>query len=1425
MFGITLLLIFSCTKQDAPNIETSETRSQKEIERLEACSIVNLNKGVLLHLNTILLFKCTQWDEQFPKIFQAIKRMRSSSWDHFMAPVDKEFVENHVRRDRFFRNIKELDSKNGLDDLSRVLVALNETNFFDSLKNLFRCVETGSEDSCENRKEIPKKKSLLNIIKLVDTHPDAIDRASSFVKKLNLAIDTNEEKLRTEINKFRSDPFFIRARLELVDALAEKSKLGLNKDDREFLSNLLLIGSADQKEPWIYSWMHDLKMNRDIFRDLVEYPILINPNIEKEFRGLRAAYDNGLFCKFKASEGDNETIDFDLKTHLKNHGQAFLKRNYRDYFDYLSSLIVGLKLSSEICSELEKNNDGFSFLTMITSHAKLLSQKKHYDLFKFIAGYTTLKGDLDKNFSENLYLPDLIASDLFARVNSLNTLIVTHTREFYPTLFDIIWKLPTEALIDGGVLLREVLQEKNDVKLRGLADLWKFFNTSEKNFLFNFVDRHFEGDTQFVLLFDFYAKFLDELRDTQPTFKDQWAGDEQKIEMSYLSLQDFVENLAGAETLKEFKTFFGRDHILKILEILASGSEINKKSQEELAYRRSDEYIKKAEGNRYIFKIVYDQKKDGDGDMDTMPMILCMDKMSQLENGFYYLVKDLPAACRDVIETNISFRLFSWLNKIEKSYRESFPSTPSAEGLFDKRGILSPLMLNTSMGTIKILDNLLGEIDSSLPTQNGIDYLLNSFRFYLIERGALNLLDQNIALLNQWLEIMPEENLIYRNALLKSFSQLENFSDTKIVIKNMAEMASLYGNWVKEGNLKKTNERSFGESDPASDCGKTINQFVAPYPCPSKEIVKKYTASLINTFAKTWESEQGSPIQLLLKAAKPGEGLDIPLGEKTKEKYRLTLKEAFKYLYDASDKTLPINRVKIFYMHEDGREATTELTTLERIEVVIREVRFDNNYLGVSFLNGITHASDYDKEAQKRKNLLSTCLKVPLIRCGKPMGKNDLRMGRNALETFDSLMDINTWEGKNGEKFNYGNFLKTFEQSLVASSAKKAQESQLLPLKKEHLLKHNGTILADMTMMTAWSNIARILRDRVGKTRGDFNKFINSANFNRVNKALLYGFDLPRAAPAAESLLKKLLIVPKNERENLANQTIDWLASLNDKEVRLLEDTLSRLLLAGAYLGSPQAVFENESNDDQFKRYADNNLFQLFLASEKIIDYWPTLKRVFPEDTKLIDVIKPINNGLVFLTDKLAENSDPHKNIAYKALNDFFGILQATFFKEQLDPRINVAKKESTTGLELTLGFLKRSDLVKEAYEVTAKNYKYLEEFHKEGAKWFRVVGQNINRMVANHKIELSSLRDYLSFTTKNLVCTERDLKCEINSHFDEIGNLVKFLNTKDKNGESHLRFAVKTVMIENFDQINNLLGDLLPALKIKQIRPPLQLD
>jgi hypothetical protein len=1423
---VIFILIFgfinSCSRQSASGVSDPEVRNKEEQQRLDACSNLNLNLGILKYRNVLYLFNCTKWNKEFPHMYESISKIPADSWDQFFNPINEAFLDKIEKRNKIFKNIRELDSKNGLDDLSYVLVALNETNFFDSTMAMFKCVENPKLDICENRKNIPLKKSLKNIIHLVEINPEVISELGVLAKHLNVAIGDNQEKIRSEVNKFRFAKEFIPIRLRMVDSLAQKVKEGLSNEDRVFLSKILSINGSNQDVPWIYQWLKDEKFNRNKFRDLIEYSSIANPDVIPDLRAVKELYNAGINCTYQADNTSNTVLDFDLKTSIGDYVTQIKLKDYKSFYDFTSMHITGLKTASGFCKELSDNQYNANLVKIATKVAEFFSEKKNYDLIKFILNYSTTKADQNKNFEDNMYFGDLLTANLFKSANGLNGFISNSTREFFPVIYDVIIQLPPDAIINLAKIAEEVLKAENESKLVGIADFWSFFNDEEKNFVFNFVDRHFDKDINYVLLFDFYSKFLDDLHEALPILKDGWTGNVEKDEKSYLALQDLFYNLSGKETLIDFKKFFSRDQILKVLEILSNGQKIVNDAVAEIKYRDSTTYIANAKQEKYKYEVIK-YNPGSDKDYDAKPLLECMHVFSDIQNGFYELVKNLPQACRAITNENISFRLFGWLNNIENDFVKYKKPIESKDSLFDDRGLLSPFMLNTNIGLIKIADKVVGPTGMSEPTKNGVQYILDSFNYYLNDKNGIAEIDNQLSLINDYSKILPEKNIIFRNSLIKSYSLPDNFSYAKHFFISISNLFVDFGNWIKNGNYEKAANRSLGSYDPNNSCVKSINQNISQNACPSKDAIKTWGNDILLLLQTTWEKEMGSPLKYLLTGFKMNGYLEIPLYGKETTKYRLTLSDNLKYLYDTFDKNLKndVNNLSMHYVDEFGKDFDVNVTTIERVETVIREVRFQNNYLGATYLNHIVEGKDYNKDVKQRKFLMDSCIKIPSVRCGRPMSPSDLRMAKNALEAFNSLLDVNNGRGLE-PKLNYGNFLKAFQQTLIASSSKAAQEVTFFPAKDEVLKQHNGRLLGDLTMINGYSNASRFVKDRIGRTRREFEDFLNREDFKRVDRVLLNGFDLNIAIPTAERIVNKLQLVPKDEKQNLFGATVDWVADLTYDESRLLEDTTARLLVVGSYLGTPDIVFNSQLNPKDFDRYKNNNLFQMFLASEKLIDYWPTLKNYFPKDSRLIDAIKPLNNFLYFLTKKLNETNEPSKNYAYIALNDAFLILQAIMFDDVQDGRIIGKLEQTFHGIDFVLEGLKNSNLVIKTYSSIKSGYKYSDAFFERSGEFFASLGQNINRLCINSTFDLTPIREYLNFSSKNAICVVGDSKCLPNYHYDEISTLSNYLIQKDDKGISNLNILNQKVFKENLINIEQMINEIMPCLRIKSVKVPL---
>lgn len=1420
---LSLIVIFlftgSCSKQSADGVNDPEVRGREEQERLDACTVVNFNKGVFEYNNTLQLFKCTGWHKQYPSLYSSIQKVQADNWNHVFKPVNEAFLDNQARKDRVFRNIRELDSKKGLDDLSYVIVALNETNFFDSVKAMFKCVENPADELCKDRKFIPQKKSLKNVIHLVDVNPEVVGDAAALLRYLMKAIEPKQEELRAEVDKFRFANNYIPVRLRLFDSIANKIRTGFSEEDRKFAVKLLSVGAKDQDVPWIYQWLRDEKLGREKFRDLVEYPALTNPQFLKDLRGVKGLYNNGFNCTIKKDNVTNDLIEFDLKAGLDGLMKTVRNKDFKTFYDYTSMQVTGLRASSEICKELVSNSYNTNLVKSISDIAQFLSEKKNYDLMKFILNYSTVSGNPDKSFSENLYAADMLTGELFGSMNNLNVHILKNSREFFPVIYDILVTLPPEAILHLSNVISEVAKVENDAKFLGVADFWTFFNDEEKNFVFNFIDRHFDKNIKYALLFDFYAKFLDDVQETQGIFKEAWTGTDIKDEQSYQALQDLFYNMSGKDTLKDFKNFFSRDQILKVLEVLSNGQKIVDSAKEEKAYRDSTKYILTSKTNKYKYDVRYGS--DTDIGYDSKAVLDCIKKFNEIEGGIYELVKKLPEACKAVSKENISFRLFGWMNFIEKDFSDFKKPNVSGDSLIDTKGLLSPYMLNTNLGLMKIADNLVGPYQSSVPTTNGIEYVLDSVNYYLNQKNGIVELNKGVALLNKYMDVDKENNIIFRNSLIKKFTKNENFNYTRNVISNISDLVMDYGSWIKSGEYAKAVNRSLGKFDPNNTCDKSINKFISENACPSPEAIKKYGNDLLFLLQNTWEKEMGSPLKHLLIGSQMGGYLEIPLYGKKTKKFHLTLTDNIKYLYDTFDRNLAVNNQNMKYVNANNQEAKVNVTTVERVETVIREVRFGNNYLGATYLNHIVEGDDYVKDVKQRKFLMSSCVKIPKMRCGRPMSDSDLRMAKNSLEAFDSLLDVDNGRGLE-PKLRYGEFLKAFQQTLIASSSKKAQEVTFFPAKDEVLAFHNGRVLGDISMMNGYSNTARFIRDRFGRTREEFNAFINREDFKRVDRTMLSGYDMNLAVPLGERLVKKMITRPEGANQNLFETTVDWLASLNYEESRLVEDTIGRLMVVGSYLGSPEVVFNLPNQVEGYERYKDNNMFQMLMATDRLISFWPTLQKYFPGDVKLVEVIKPVNTFLYFLTEKLKLTNNPAENKTYIALNDLFYVLQSTVFDDVEDGRIIGKSDKKFKGVDFIIEGLKDPELVKTTYATIRDQYKFSDVFYQNNGQFFLASGQNLKRLSTNSRVDMTPIQDYLNFSSKNAVCVAGDSQCAANYHYDEGASILQYLAKTDSNGTTYLNILNRKIFQENYKDLVQMIDDLIPALRIKSVRPPL---
>lgn len=1415
---IILFLALACQKQSVPEIE-KDFKTVEEQRRLETCSQVDLTNNILDHYNVQLLFQCMRWDKEFPALFESLTKVQRVNWNHMMMPVNDAILKNHSVRDRFFRNIRELDSKNGLDDLSFVLTALNETNFFDATKDLFDCVNDPTLEKCEKRQgRIPKKTELLKILDILGMDTKVLKYSSNFIKLLIEAYSNNKEPIREEVLKFIKVSDFIKFRLRLIDTMAQKGMTGMSAQDRSLLTKLLLVGNKETVTPWLYSWLHDERLGYENFSYILTYAFQANPNVINDYRALEDIYYNGVNCDLTGVNTDY-AIDFNIPNQLNNYAQIIVNKGYDDLLHFFSKDIPGLMLLIPACPQLITNKYNSNIVNTANKALNLVTKPIYYDLFKFIFSQTNLPYNPQNKFGENFYILDFISDPFFQDANLLGAEMIKHAPKILPLTYQIIYDLDKQAFIDLGRVSDILLQEKNDEIIKGLALLWNFYTEEEKNFLFNFIDRHFENQTDYVALFEFYSRMMDDSIDLIPALKKAWIEGDDNREASYLSLQDVLSNLAGEKTLTDFKKFFSRNQIIKILEILSNGVQLNEEAKSELRYMYTDTYIDAIKNEPYEFKLLMAGNRIQNKDYASL--ISCLDSFTTGKT-FYELARSISNECKSVQTNYFGVRLYKWMGDFHKTYFGQFPSNNFQESILDEEGLFSPLLLNTNLGFSKLLDSTLGQGEAH---KSGLIYVLDKLHFYLYNfkfYESKTGLDLGLSTLD-WLMLVDDQfknNLeTYRISLLKEWSEEKNFSRTSKYLRTTSSLFDKYASWLKNGQYLKSKHKTYAPLNPEYTCEKFVNLESGPYNCPSKEQVKFHLANVINTMSTVWEPKNGSPIGQVLKSFKNFGGKKIPFQGKKQRTYYLTLDESIRSVFDMTDKSLPVNKTKVTLVNEKNKTITPVLTTMERVETVIREVRFENNYIGVAYLNYVVAAESYNDEVKNRKMLFSACVKVPGVRCGKKMSDSDLRMAKNAVETYDGLLDANNGRGKE-PRLTYGNYLSTFQQALIESSATGAQERQLLPLSSDVLKKHNGTILADLSLMAGFSNFGRFLRSRVATNRTELNAFLNRKDVKKVDEAMLRGFNAEKTIPVAEKLLKRLLVKNSKDKKSLLDLSVDWFAGLSYQDSRRVEETLAKMVAIGSYLGTPKQVFGDNSQsaeiEEMNERYKDNNLYDLFITLDKIFDLWPQLEKTFPQNARLVDFFKEISPIVDFLHQELFNANTASNEVAYKFVNDSYIVLKELLFETRRQTMF-ANKIREITGIDIITSVIKSDQLLTKFVQLVREHSAFVAKIQEEdGENRLKILAKDIGLVLNHPKLEAEGYRLYLENSTKSLKCKMDSTQCAPNYHYDEPMKLVRYLGSKGDTGEIRLKTISYVIFKEDKFNIDDFIKTAFSSMVLE---------
>lgn len=1321
----------SCQKQKPSQIAPDYVDSLSDLTRAEACKKTNLLEDILQRENIENLFQCTTWDKKFPTLFKVMTEIPPADWDYFLDPVNKEVFNDRELRDKLVSLMKELDQKGGLDDMGRVITSLSDSNFFGHVYEVMNCAQN---PECSSEKKITEE----DIWKFFTFFKMEEGDVLSFAKLLggvSFSLQNGGADFKKSLGKELESEVFLRTRAEFFNEMFER--LG-DKDFDEELSFYISLFEGEEGHGWLPITLRE-KLDRDTFSYLVRYPADVHGSLWKDFRVLNKTLDISLGCS-----GINP-IQVDVSTHIKTFLDSLFNGNQEKFFRNSLQSVTILKTAQEICPNLtgyqttinsfrgeERISHSVDFAALLEKTTTLMLKGEYYEFVKNLH-YSGAGAQGDPRF-----LVRYLSSDLFSSFIEMVRSLERGRPNLVGGTYDLLKNYP-EAGYSSMVTAMKWLKKKPFEERQSVSKVWSAFGSEGKMFFFNYLDSHYKEGTNLPLLFDFYNALLNIVEPQINTLLELFLAKNSKG-VFLPSLQSISFFLGKKELLDDYRAFFSREHLLEIIRIVST------RSVNEVAGSLLAKYQVTREGKL--------------SPMSATPRLVatnvqkCLGRLTEPNRDFYSLLNYLPSECSPLVQEDPYFRFMVEAGEMGQVVMPGVG--------FDGTGFFSSELMG-------LATNALNRVSKRFTTENG--------------EGLGNKLDQ----LEAWLKI--DNRRVTTGKALSLLSELGK-EDTDL-LGSVTDFYSLDGEFkhfsklIDTANVLLKNHEIYkqGSFDSVIDETKfqpnkkfvceNYHQKIGGKPCPgSKEL--KTVANRILELVLNKNDKNPKGLEQMLRMVSVGYGLPIPYEGENQSYKRVTLKESFSMFFNFTDRSLKTNNESLEYVQipkadEEFFEtpewrvykkqlqgapepSVRTLNTMERIEVVIRDVRFDENYLGAHYLNAVAKAADYNDMVQKKYKVLKTC--IPLKFCGKFMNKAQHKFAKNSRDTFLSLLDVNDKEG-----WKYGDYMQALLTSLVSSSPDKSQVSSLIKKKifglnidvpwlnkKKDLEKHNGKILGLVSMVGMFTNSARVLRDRVGDDRQVFEAFLENPRLKQIDDNLMRNLDLGVHLPSLEALLEKV------QENGLLEKLLDYVAELDYEDQRLFENIIFKSLYTMSFVADP--VFLQEQPLENQDRYKNLSLLDLMPLLNSVVDNHEIISEALNINKNFLIAV----NHFLDVTNHLITLKSEESDKIILGLNEMFYFLKVN--QERVG---KVAEKITSTKENFSRIYgplMEGKDLLGEisASKSSSELIDFIELLRTEGLNW-------------------TPMQNYLQVNATKIVCSsEFSTSCINNSKHRQFQRILDYL-------------------------------------------------
>jgi hypothetical protein len=870
----------------------------------------------------------------------------------------------------------------------------------------------------------------------------------------------------------------------------------------------------------------------------------------------------------------NQTHKVDVKPEITDIVEFIKNSSQTTFFEKQLDHKAKLSIFSNFCEKIYIDNQEQS--EFIPVYERLFDQVQ--DFFLVRSQYEWIRGlHRATSITQNpFYFIEFMSGNFYSKIEDVIIQLENDDQNsLTPPIYDFFKNIPLSEYDN----IHDFFNLLQDPELKSILDqvigLWIQLSDTEKELLNGLFEALLEKDMH---LFDL-SNFANRLFDTFPTLITELKKDyktEQTTSFLANSLQIIASQFNDNDVLNELSDFFGEKHMVRVIHALTYG--LNDTPTMALEDQNVEEIYSS-------FVLNEDEQK-------IKSYAKCIQDIRALEkkdHSYYQLISAYPQSCMQISDGAITHKLFIWFKSIDLIYSQQYGDQYV---LFDQNGLLKNESLTQVLNLILVSNEVYLTNNKNLSLHD----FIGDIKDELLVKENYKILDSIFHLLGSFYN---ENSLQVEKYYSHLVNNLVNKKD--IEIKNFLKPLSSYLVDAKSIKLV-TDEGRFKES-----C-KDLNANLGVNPCLSQTELKQGIHNLWKYLFTNFDGAKPMAEELVA-LLHPDGGIKIPFFSRKSLKYSISLEEIVRFFHHMSLN----NDLRTVTYKTKNSQTTSEENTLAQLEVVIRDISFLNNFYGAYFKNTVAAAKNYKQKVSSLKKEVGMMEKSGgTFRKLKIFPEETEWKLFNIIQTYDSLIHVDDEFTLGKKSYRYGPMMQSILALVTQSSDPDVQKFTAFWFPNtEFGNRHQGRFLTQFVNLSGMRHLSQYIHNRMGN---DIEKAILEKQFRTLN-------NLPSRF-SLNKLQEKIRFVAENYAKDdsdvfyeINNDLIDWISSLSYSELRIAENVLvnSLLLLSDS----------KEEKLDHFLPLVD-----------KFFEIYRPIKKYWPKERKLIDLLKDLNPFLESLLRK-----------------------------------------------------------------------------------------------------------------------------------------------------------------------------------------------